>query len=84
MATNRARQTASRRAKRMALALSIEDAAVALSISRDSFERHVAPHLRLLSVGRRLVVPVRELERWIERSSASPPAEELRRLQSTR
>jgi excisionase family DNA binding protein len=55
-----------------ALALSIDDAAAVLSVSRDSFERHVMAELRLLRVGRRVLVPVRELERWIDRSSSIP------------
>lgn len=84
MGESAARQTRSRKRKRMPLALSVEEAALALSISRDSFERHVAPHLRLLPVGRRLVVPVQELERWIERRSAPAPAEHLNRLRAMR
>jgi excisionase family DNA binding protein len=57
--------------------LSIEDAADALSISRDSFERHVMTHLRLVRIGRRLLVPVAELEAWIEREMAIPLVAEL-------
>ena len=54
------------------LALSIEDAARVLSVSRDSFERHVMREIRVVRVGRRLLVPIRELEAWIDRSSAIP------------
>ena len=68
---------------RAPLAVSIEEAASALSISRDSFERHVMPHLRLLRVGRRLLVPMCELDRWIEREMAIPLVAELS-LPSTR
>lgn len=57
------------------LALSIDEAAAALSISRDSFERYVAPEIRLLAVGRRLVVPVVEIERWIEIRAEIPASE---------
>ncbi len=60
-------------------ALSIEEAAEALSISRDSFERYVAPEIRLLSVGRRLVVPVSEIERWIEIRAELPAREAIGR-----
>lgn len=60
-----------------ALALSIEDAAAALSVSRDSFERHVMPGIRVLRVGRRLLVPRVEIERWIEINSAIPLIAEL-------
>ncbi len=57
------------------MALSLDEAADSLSISRDSFERHVAPELRLLSVGRRVVVPVSEIERWIGLHAALAPSE---------
>lgn len=45
-----------------------------MSVSRDSFERHVIAELRVLRLGRRLLVPVpvAELERWVERNSADP------------
>jgi excisionase family DNA binding protein len=48
------------------LALTREEAAAALGMSLDSFERHVQPGLRLLRLGRLRLVPVRELERWAE------------------
>ena len=65
--------------KRERLALSIDDAARVLSLSRDSFERHVMAQIRVVRVGRRLLVPVRELERWIDRSSSTPLVAELSR-----
>lgn len=40
------------------------EAAEALGISVDSFERHVQPELRLIRRGRMRLVPLRELERW--------------------
>jgi hypothetical protein len=48
------------------LALTREEAAAAVGMSLDSFERHVQPDLRLLRLGRLRLVPVRELERWAE------------------
>ena len=48
------------------MALTREEAATALGMSLDSFERHVQPDLRLLRLGRLRLVPVRELERWAE------------------
>jgi excisionase family DNA binding protein len=59
------------------LVLSIDQAADALAISRDSFERHVMADLRLVRIGRRLLVPVHELERWIEHEMAIPLVAEL-------
>ena len=59
------------------LVLSIDQAADALAISRDSFERHVMADLRLVRIGRRLLVPLHELERWIEHEMAIPLVAEL-------
>jgi hypothetical protein len=47
------------------LALTREQAAAALGMSLDSFERHVQPTLRLVRRGRMRLVPVGELERWL-------------------
>ena len=46
------------------------EAAEALGISIDSFERHVQPELRLIRRGRMRLVPVRELERWADRNAS--------------
>jgi hypothetical protein len=35
-------------------------------MSLDSFERHVQPTLRLVRLGRMRLVPIRELERWLD------------------
>jgi excisionase family DNA binding protein len=59
-----------RRSRDGRLMLSIDDAARVLSVSRDSFERHVMGEIRVVRVGRRLLVPMRELEAWVERTSA--------------
>jgi hypothetical protein len=48
------------------LALTREEAAAAIGMSIDSFERHVQPSLRLVRVGRLRLVPVAELGRWLE------------------
>jgi hypothetical protein len=52
------------------LALTVPEAATAIGISRDSFDRYVAPDLRLIRKGRLVLVPVRELESWIAREAA--------------
>ncbi len=54
----------------VALAVSRDEAAALLSISVDTFERRVLPDLRVVQVGRRQLVPVRELEAWIASKSA--------------
>ena len=52
------------------LAVNIETAAELLGVSRDSFDRHIRSELRIVRRGRLLLVPVRELERWLEANSA--------------
>jgi len=54
----------------IALTVSREQAAALLSISVDTFERRVLPELRVVQVGRRQLVPVRELESWVSSRSA--------------
>jgi excisionase family DNA binding protein len=51
------------------LALTVTEAADCIGVSRDSFERHVAGEVKLVRRGKLVLVPVRELERWIERSA---------------
>ena len=48
------------------IALTRDEAAAALGISLDSFERHVQPELRLIRRGKLRLVPVAELERWAD------------------
>lgn len=52
------------------LALSPEEAAEALGCSRDFFDKHVLPELRVVRRGRKVLIPVAELERWLARESA--------------
>jgi hypothetical protein len=56
-----------RRAPR--LALTRQEAAAALGMSINSFERHVQPELRLVRRGKLRLIPVREIERWLEENS---------------
>ena len=51
-------------------ALGPEDAAQALGVSRDFFDEHVLPDVRHVRRGRRVLVPVRELERWLDLNAA--------------
>jgi excisionase family DNA binding protein len=51
------------------LALTVPEAAAAVGVSRDSFDRWIAPELRLVRRGRIVLVPVVELERWLEREA---------------
>jgi hypothetical protein len=51
------------------IALTREEAAAALGMSVDSFERHVQPSLRMCRLGRMRLVAIRELERWVEENA---------------
>lgn len=55
----------------MRLALSPDEAAAAVGVSRDFFDEHVAPELRIVRKGRRKLIPVRELDRWLDESATS-------------
>jgi excisionase family DNA binding protein len=48
------------------LALTVDEAAQSLGISRDHFERHVMTHLRVVRSGRRRLIRISELERWLD------------------
>ncbi len=51
------------------LALRPEEAAEAIGLGRSAFYEQVLPDLRVVYVGRARLVPVRELERWLERQA---------------
>jgi len=52
------------------LALSKQEAAGALGVSVDFLEEHVMHELRVVRCGRRRLIPVRELERWLEQHAS--------------
>lgn len=47
------------------LSLNIEEACAALNVSWDIWRQHIEPDVRLVRIGRRKLVPVAELERWL-------------------
>ena len=53
------------------LALSKTEAAEALGVSVDFFDEHIAPELRIVRKGRRRLISVRELERWLDENASS-------------
>lgn len=53
----------------MKLAYTKLEAAQLLSMSVDSYERHVAPDLRVIRRGRLVLVPATELEKWVDRNA---------------
>lgn len=52
------------------LALSKTEAAEALGVSVDFLDEHVVHELRIIRRGRRRLIPLRELERWVEANAA--------------
>lgn len=52
------------------LALRPEQAAQALGVSRSLFFEAILPELRVVRLGRLRLVPVVELERWLDRQAA--------------
>ena len=57
------------RAQGLVLALSPDDAAAALGVSRDYLDEHIAHELRWVRRGRRKFVAVKELERWLDEAA---------------
>jgi excisionase family DNA binding protein len=52
------------------LALTKREAAEALGMSVDSFERHVQPELRVVRRGRLRLFALTEIERWLRENGA--------------
>ena len=48
------------------LALSVEEAAEAVGVGRSHFYKEIYPQLRVVYSGRRRLIPVRELDRWLD------------------
>jgi excisionase family DNA binding protein len=48
------------------IAMSKREAASALGVSVDFFDEHIVRDLRMVRVGRRRLVPIAELERWLD------------------
>jgi excisionase family DNA binding protein len=55
------------------LALTKAEAADALGVSVDFLEQHVMPELRVVRRGRRRLIVLAELERWLQRSGEAVP-----------
>lgn len=50
------------------LALTREEAAASLGMSLSAFQTHVQPDLRLIRRGSLRLIPVAELQRWVDRN----------------
>ena len=51
------------------LALDVDEAAAAIGVSRRFFYEHVVTELRVVRRGAKRLVPVVELERWLEENA---------------
>lgn len=51
-------------------ALRVEEAAAAVGVSPDFFREHIQPDLRLIRCGRLRLIPVAELDRWIDEEAS--------------
>ena len=67
------------------VALTREEAARALGVSLDTFERYVQPYVRIIRLGRLRLVAVAELENWAksagERAAQPPTGQRVRSIQ---
>ncbi|SRR6266540_1234171 len=52
------------------LAVSPDEAAAMLGVSRDYLDEHVIGELRVVRRGRRILISVAELERWLDQSAS--------------
>ena len=59
------------------LALTPREAAAAIGVGEDFFSEHIRPELQLIRRGRKVLVPVAELERWMRANAERPLAAEL-------
>lgn len=59
------------------IALTPPEAAAAIGVGPDFFEENVAPELRLIRRGRKRLVPVTELERWVSENAEHVLAERV-------
>ena len=59
------------------IALTPAEAAAAIGVGPDFFDANVAPELRLIRRGRKRLVPISELERWVIESAGAPVSEDI-------
>jgi excisionase family DNA binding protein len=56
--------------RRPRLAVSPTEAAELLGVSRNYFDEHILPELRVVRRGRRVLIAIAELERWLAENGA--------------
>jgi hypothetical protein len=60
------------------LALTPPEAAASIGVGEDFFTEHVRPELHLIRRGRKVLIPVTELERWMAANAEDPIEAHLR------
>jgi excisionase family DNA binding protein len=55
------------------LALTVTEAAEALGTSLDFFAKHVAPDLHVVRRGRKKLISITELQRWLDENAEQVP-----------
>jgi len=53
------------------LSLKVQEAAEALGVSWDTWKAHIEPDVRLVRIGARKLVPITELQRWLDEHAES-------------
>jgi flavin-dependent dehydrogenase len=56
-------------------ALTPPEAAASIGVGPDFFDTEVRPHLSVVRRGRKVLIPVDELERWLAEAAERPGAE---------
>ena len=70
--TQSSRRNSGRLPDVLRLALTRTEAANSLGMSVDSFERYVQPEIRLIRRGTLRLVPVAELDAWLQKNAEMP------------
>jgi len=74
-ASGRQRRKAAARASQLPrLSISPDEAAEMLGVSRDFFDEHIKPELRIVRRGSKtILIPIAELQRWLDKSATRFP-----------
>ena len=51
------------------LSLDIQEACAAIGVSWDTWHQHIEPNVRIVRVGKRKIVPVTEIQRWLSENA---------------
>lgn len=60
------------------IALTPPEAAAAIGVGPDFFDQEVAPELSIVRRGRKRLIPIQELERWVARNADPPMIDQIR------